>query len=84
MAFLKTLLIILLIFFGLRIVFRLAKPYLMRYIAKKAGQRFEEMFRDVNTPPQQREGDISIDKQPSHRKSSKTKVGEYIEYEEVE
>ncbi|NGX84973.1 DUF4834 family protein [Aequorivita sp. KMM 9714] len=86
MSFLKTILIVLLIYFGLKFLFRLATPYLMRYISKKANQKFEEFF---NTNPtaashQQREGDISIDKMPSRNSRTTNKVGEYVDYEEVE
>lgn len=84
MAFLKTLLIILLIIFGLRFILRLARPYIMRYIAKKAGQRFEAFFRDAQPPAQQREGEVTIDRNPSEKRSSRAKVGEYVDYEEVE
>ncbi|HCQ77257.1 MAG TPA: DUF4834 domain-containing protein, partial [Leeuwenhoekiella sp.] len=43
MKFIQTLLIILLIFFGLRILFRFLSPYIMRYLAKKVGERFQNM-----------------------------------------
>ncbi|MDP5045143.1 MAG: DUF4834 family protein [Leeuwenhoekiella sp.] len=86
MKLLQTILIILLIFFGLRILFRLAAPYLMRYIAKKAGERFQNMaggFKNQNTQTKP-EGEIVIEKMPNHDRTSNKKVGEYIDYEEIE
>lgn len=87
MTFLKTILIVLLVYFGLKFLIRLATPYLMRYISKKAGQQFEQFFGnnpDANASPKQREGSVTIDKNPSANARTNKKVGEYVEYEEVE
>jgi len=88
MTFLKTLLIILLVYFGLKILFRLAKPYLLRYIAKKAGNHFEKSFSNFanqsQNQPKNNEGEISIDKTPSNKQTSKNTVGEYVDFEEID
>lgn len=89
MVLLKTILIILLVYFGLKVIFRLAAPYLLRYLSKKAEQRFQGYFSGFeNQNPQadfkDEEGKVSVDKVPEKRKTSKKTVGEYIEYEEVE
>jgi hypothetical protein len=58
----------------------------MRYISKKAGQQFEQFFGNhpnMNTK-REREGSISIDKNPSKNTQSSKIVGEYVEYEEVD
>ncbi len=86
MTFLKTILIVLLVYFGLKFLIRLATPYLMRYISKKAGQQFEQFF--GNNPnmnaQREKEGSITIDKNPSPNSRSSKKVGEYVEFEEVD
>lgn len=85
-SFLKTILIVLLVYFGLKFLFRLATPYLLRYFSKKAGQQFEKFFGnhpDMNAP-REKEGKITIDKMPARNPRSRKKVGEYVEYEEVE
>lgn len=86
MTFLKTILIVLLVYFGLKFLIRLATPYLMRYISKKAGQQFEQFFGNQRNETAEREpeGNITIDKNPSQNSRSSKKVGEYVEYEEVE
>lgn len=86
MTFLKTVLIVLLVYLGLKFLFKLATPYLMRYISKKAGQQFESFFQsNPNThSKREKEGSITIDKMPSRKSRSSKKVGEYVEYEEVE
>ena len=86
MKFLQTILIILLIFFALRIIFRLAAPYIMRYIAKKAGERFQNMAQGFNTqqPKTEKEGETVIDRAPKRKQQSNKNVGEYIDYEEID
>ncbi len=86
MTFLKTILIVLLVYFGLKFLIRLATPYLMRYISKKAGQQFEQFFGNQPNATAEREpvGNITIDKNPSQNSRSSKKVGEYVEYEEVD
>ena len=63
----------------------------MKYIAKKASQRFGQAFgqdpfassdyKDKNTD---KEGSVSIDKMPSMDKKSKSDVGDYVDYEEID
>lgn len=80
-SFLKTLSIILLVYFAVRFLMKLAAPYLMRFVQKKAEQKMEQMFKGFpgaqsNPTNQHKEQEVS-------KKSSKV-VGEYIDYEEVE
>ncbi|AFL82259.1 hypothetical protein Aeqsu_2809 [Aequorivita sublithincola DSM 14238] len=85
MTFLKTILIVLLVYFGLKFLIKLATPYLMRYISKKAGQQFEQFFgNSPNANSQEKEGSITIDKNPAQNARSSKKVGEYVEFEEVD
>lgn len=87
MTFLKTILIVLLVYFGLKFLIRLATPYIMRYLSKKASQQFEKFFGDIpnmNNQTQEKEGSITIDKMPKRNPQSNNKVGEYVDYEEVE
>lgn len=86
MSFLKTILIVLLIYFGLKILFKLLKPYFIRYITKKAGQKFESFFGDMpnSEPEKEEEGKTIINKMPPQKSRSLNGVGEYVDYEEVE
>jgi hypothetical protein len=82
----RTILIILLVYFGFKILARLFAPL----IIKKAAQKFEGQFGGFQNSNQQRqeqkqrEGETVIDKMPNQNKSSNEKVGEYIDYEEIE
>ncbi|MEZ4857850.1 MAG: DUF4834 family protein [Flavobacteriaceae bacterium] len=86
MTFLKTVLILILVYLGLKMLLQLLKPYLMRFIAKKVQQRFENAF--GQNPFQQyhspKEEPITVNKNNSKKPKSKKVVGEYIDFEEVE
>ncbi|GAA0871071.1 hypothetical protein GCM10009117_02160 [Gangjinia marincola] len=83
-----TLLTFLLIYYAVKFILRLFGPRLMRYGAKKAGEHFERKFRErTQTYTQTKEeGDITVIKKTRKSKYPKTstKVGEYVDYEEVE
>lgn len=84
-GFVRTILIILLVYYGIKILSRIFAPYLMRYMSKKMQQKFEGQFRQQqNQTQQQKEGETVIDKVPNRESSSNKKVGEYIDYEEID
>ncbi len=80
---LKTILIIILVYYGLKVLTRLFGPLLLRYVTKKAGEKFQQQFSQYQEPKQQTEGDVTIEKK-SEKKSSNKDVGEYIDYEEID
>lgn len=86
-TFLTTLLILLLVYFGLKILFRLAMPFLMRYIAKKAAQKMEKAFggNTFNTENQRKkEGQNTLHNFNKQTTKNKKPVGEYVDYEEID
>lgn len=80
---LKIILIILLIYYGLKVVTRLFGPLLLKYVTKKAGEKFQQQFSQYQRPQQSTEGKITIEKKPKQNSSNKD-VGEYIDYEEID
>ncbi|MBO3117551.1 DUF4834 family protein [Winogradskyella sp. DF17] len=89
MGFLRTILILLLIYFGVKILSRLFAPLILRFVAKKAEQKFGQQFGGFQNQKQSnqkraKEGETVIDKMPENHKSSNDDVGEYIDYEEVD
>nr|WP_109301144.1 DUF4834 family protein [Aquimarina sp. AU474] len=80
---LKVILIILLIYYGLKVLTRLFGPLLLRYVTKKAGEKFQQQFSQYQQPQQSPEDDVTIDKK-TKQKSSNKDVGEYIDYEEID
>ena len=86
MNILKTLLIVLLVYFALKFLLKLLMPYLMRYLSKKAEQKFKQAFGagTYQSSETRKEGSVTIDKMPSSQQRSNDKVGEYVDFEEID
>ncbi len=87
MAFLRTILIILLVYYGLKILVRLFAPKILSFAAKKAESHFKKTFGGFEaqgSQPEEKVGDVIIDKKPKGNKKDSEKVGEYIDFEEVD
>ena len=85
-GFLRTILIILLVYYGIKVLSRIFAPVLLRYVSKKAEQRFGQQFNQYQQPKEtkKKEGEVSIDKMPNQNKSSNKDIGEYVDYEEID
>jgi len=87
MAFLKTVLIIILSYYLFKILAKLFAPKILNYAAKKTEAHFKEKFGDFtsqNTTQEEQVGDVIIEKRPSKKKSTSEKVGDYIDFEEID
>ncbi len=88
MGLLRTILIIVLIYFGVKILSRIFAPLLLRFVAKKAEEKFGQQFGGFKNQdqqqPRQKTGETVIDKMPKQSKNSNDKVGEYVDFEELE
>jgi len=84
-GFLRTLLIILLVYYGIKFLARLFAPYMVRYMSKKMNEKFGGQFQQQKqSEPKHKEGETIIDKMPKQDTSSNKNVGEYIDYEEID
>lgn len=83
---LRVVLIVLLIYFGLKLFIRWFGPILLRWVLKKIGKKFEQRFHQYDPTRSQKrtEGEVTIDKKPKNKRKSKNDVGEYIDYEEID
>lgn len=87
MAFLKTILIILLVYYLLKVLAKWFAPKIFSYAAKKTEAHFKEKFGDFKNQSgkhEERVGDIIIDKKPIRKGNGSQKVGEYIDFEELD
>ncbi|MGB5238746.1 MAG: DUF4834 domain-containing protein [Flavobacteriaceae bacterium] len=87
MGILKTILVILLVYYLFRLLARWFAPKLFVYAARRTEERFKEQFGDYQSFKQEEDrpvGDVSIDKKPTNSNRSSSDVGEYIEFEELE
>ncbi|WP_345274467.1 DUF4834 family protein [Flaviramulus aquimarinus] len=86
-GFIRMVLIILLVYFGIKILARLFSPFLIKFVAKKAEQRFGQQFGGFQGQQRQekpkKEGEVTIDKIPKAKTSNKD-VGDYVDYEEID
>ena len=84
MGLLRTLLIILLIYYGLKLVARFAFPHVMKRFTNNMEKRFNEQKDQMSRDHQQTKvGETVIDKAPRDQKGSQS-VGEYVDFEEVD
>lgn len=83
----KTIIVIIIVYYLFKVVTRIFGPLFLKYLSKKAMQRFGGQFGDFQNQQRQQkpqnEGETTIDKIPN-RKTSNNTVGEYVDYEEVE
>lgn len=85
MQLLRTLLIIVLVYYLFKILRRIFGPALFRYASKKAEKHFNEKFdRQQNGNQNVKEGEVTIEKKPEGSKKSSGKIGEYIDFEEID
>ncbi len=87
MVFLKTILILLLVYYLLKILIKYFAPQLIKYASKKAENHFKEKFGDFSnqhTNQQYNDGDVIIEDKPNKKRNSSKVVGDYIDFEEIE
>jgi len=83
-SILKTVLIILLIYFGFKIFIKWFGPLILKWFLKRIGQRFQQQFSGPTAPKTQKKGKDEIDSDIPKTSKSNKKVGEYIDFEEIE
>ncbi|WP_318640687.1 DUF4834 family protein [Flavobacterium ardleyense] len=69
------------------IIFYYVAKFVMRFLApillRKAMEKAQESFRQQQQPQQPRESQTTFESPTSDRPKEKTKVGEYIDFEEI-
>lgn len=81
MVFLKTIFIILLVYFGIKILAKYFGPLLLKYVFKKVQKNMENQF---NSPYQDPKKSKNKSTKTFKSKSKDNKVGEYVDYEEID
>lgn len=85
-GFIRTILIIVAVYYGLKFLMRFLAPILMRKLVQKAEQNFRQANGQYYSEQQQNQ--YQNPQKPTSSKSenprSTKKVGEYIDYEEIE
>ncbi len=80
-GFIKTVAIIILIYYGFKFLARLLAPFLIKKITDKMGSQFQNQSQQKeSTKP---EGEVTIEKKQSTKSKFSKNDGEYIDYEEI-
>ncbi|MEE1963313.1 protein of unknown function [Flagellimonas taeanensis] len=86
MVLLQTILIIILVYLGLKLLLKWLAPRLLNYAIKKTSERFGQQFgghQDFGGGRTQ-QGDTTTVKKPFRKSNPSKKVGEYIDFEEID
>jgi len=79
MGIFRILAIGILIYYVIKILSRIFKPFLLKYVLNKTGGGFERS----KTHKQRKEGEVFIDKIPKRKPSNKN-MGDYVDYEDID
>ena len=87
MGFVKTLLILMLFYYGFKLIVKTVLPYFAKRWVKKAQENFQQQQGYVDPEEAKRqEGEVKFTSQTTDSKSNskgKEELGDYIEFEEV-
>ncbi|WP_222984059.1 DUF4834 family protein [Flagellimonas meishanensis] len=86
MVILQTILLLILVYYGLKLLLKWLAPKLFNYAMKKTQERFGRQFDGYGTSQKRHdaEGETTIFKNPSQGSRPTKKVGEYIDFEEID
>ncbi|WGH75835.1 DUF4834 family protein [Tenacibaculum tangerinum] len=82
--FIKTILIILLVYYAVKFLVRLFAPYLIKKAVDKVQKKAQQQYNSQQQSPDVEVGKTVIDKKPNNTKQSNNSVGEYVDYEEID
>ena len=60
---------------------RLSTPFLLRHMSNKMKDNFSQNKRSKS---KKNEGEVTIDNMPKRNKESNNKIGDYVDYEELD
>ncbi len=80
----KTLFIILLVYFGFKYLVRLVGPFLVKKAAETIKKKAEQQYGNQQPKSTVKEGETTIDKAPDNSQQGKNSVGEYVDFEEID
>lgn len=82
--FLRTILIIILIWYGLKLIGRYVFPIFFQKMVKNFEKKVREQQGFQQPVDNSKEGETTIDKKPIQTKESNKNVGEYVDYEDID
>lgn len=86
MVVLQTILVLILVYYGIKLLSKWLAPKLFNYAMKKTQERFGQQFgqyQDFRKEPDNT-GKTTVSKKPFKKSNPSKKVGEYIDFEEID
>lgn len=85
-GFFRSLLYIVAFYYVFKFLVKLFLPHLIKKVVEKAGENFEKQQQNYQNTQQKSSNpkDVIFDKTTSDKPREKKKVGEYVDYEEIE
>lgn len=85
MVLLQTILILIFVYYGIKLLLKWLAPKIFSYAVKKTEARFGQQFGTYqNSHNNTKEGETTVDKKNVPKSNPSKKVGEYIDFEEIE
>ncbi|MDT7833352.1 DUF4834 family protein [Flavobacteriaceae bacterium S356] len=85
MGFLRTILIILFIYYLLKFLARIFAPILLKKAVNNMQQKAQQQYNSQHQhTAKAKEGETVIDRKPNSQKQSDSSVGEYVDFEELD
>jgi len=86
MVLLQTILVLIVVYYAFKLLAKWLVPKFFNYAVKKARERFGQQFggfQDFREQPSN-EGGTTVSKKPFRKSNPLKKVGEYIDFEEID
>lgn len=84
MGLLRTILVILLIYYGFKMISRYILPFFLKRFIKNVQNRANQQQQSQQQQQDMKVGETVIDKKPQDTNQSNNSVGDYVDYEEVD
>lgn len=82
MQILRTILIILVVYYAIKFISRLMMPYLVKKVVDKAQDRMHQQ-QQQQYGPQKQEGDVTVQVKQGQNTKYNPDEGEYVDFEEI-
>ena len=84
MGLLKTIFIIVLVYYGLKFLTKLFAPFLIKKAVDTMQKKASGYQNEQQAKSNVKEGETIIDKAPNKNQQTKDTVGDYVDFEEIE
>lgn len=83
-GFLRTILILILVYYALKWLGRILFPVLFQKAVKNFEEKVKQQQGQATSTDNVKEGETVIDRKPGPQRESNKNVGEYVDYEEID